>query len=72
MGAGLNSIWFTVGLVVSPTQARIRCVPTATLVFSEIIAMRDWAIPNLGNYQCLRVPELLSFGVPKIVTPPTI
>ena len=67
VGAGLNSLWFTVGLVVNPTQARIRCAPIATLVFSEVIAMRVLGHSALGNYKCLRVPELLSCGVPNIV-----
>ena len=73
VGAGLNSLWFTVGLVVNPTQARIRCAPIATLVFSEVIAMRVLGHSAVvGNYLCLWVTELLSCGFPNIVNPPLL
>ena len=41
LGTGLNSLGLIAGHVLQPTQTRIRCVPTATIVFSEIIAMRE-------------------------------
>ena len=67
VGAGLNSLWSTVGLVVNPTQARIRCAPIATLVFSEVIAMRVLGYSEFGYFG---FPELLAFGVPKLSIPP--
>jgi len=65
-GADLNSPWLTAGLVISPTQARIRCAPIATLVFSEVIAMRVLAYSEFGYFG---FPELLAFGVPKLSIP---
>ena len=66
-GADLNSPWLTAGLVISPTQARIRCAPIATLVFSEVIAMRVLGYSEFGYFG---FPELLAFGVPKLSIPP--
>ena len=41
---GLASLGLIAGLVTQPTQVRTRCVPTVIMVFSEIIAMREWLI----------------------------
>ena len=66
-GADLLSRLFIAGLVIKPILARIQYAPTATLVCTEVIAMRVLGHSALGNYKCLRVPELLSCGVPNIV-----
>ena len=66
-GADLNSLWLIAGLVNKPTLARIRCAPTATLVFSEVIAMRVLGYSEFGYFG---FPELLAFGVPKLSIPP--
>ena len=66
MGTDLNSLGLIVGLVIQPTLTRIRCAPTATLVFSEIIAMREQGYSEFGYF---RFPELLAFGAPNCQSP---
>ena len=68
LGMGLVSLGFIAGLVNQPTQIRTRCAPTVSIVFSEVIAMREWANPNLGIFWVY--PELLAFGGPKLSVPP--
>ena len=63
LGMGLVSLGLIAGLVAQPTQIRTRCAPIATLVCSEVIAMREsganriWVI--YGTF-----PVLLASGGP--------
>ena len=67
-GADLLFMLCTAGHVTKPIPARIQYAPSAGLVCTEVIAMRVLGHSAMGgNYQCLRVPELLSCGVPNIV-----
>ena len=67
MGADLLFMLCIAGLVTKPIPARIQYAPSAVLDCTEVIAMRVLGHSALGNYKCLRVPELLSCGVPNIV-----
>ena len=70
LGMGLVSLGLIAGLVAQPTQIRTRCAPIATIVFSEIIAMREsrpsriWVF--LGHFQNYWHP------VAQIVCPPKL
>ena len=44
LGTGLASLGSIAGHATQPTQTGTRCVPTVIMVFSEIIAMREWLI----------------------------
>ena len=49
-GVGLISLWLIAGLAKEQTLARIRCAPTATLVFTKIIAMRVLDYSKFGYF----------------------
>ena len=69
LGMGLVSLGFIAGLAVQPTQIRIRCAPIVTIVFSEVIAMRESGANRIWVISWV-FPVLLAFGGPKIVYPP--
>ena len=67
-GMGLVSLGFIAVHVTQPTQIRTRCAPTATIVFSEVIAMREsganriWVIFGFSQYYWHSVALILSIS----------
>ena len=65
-GMGLVSLGFIAVLVIQPTQIITRCAPIATIVFSEVIAMREsganriWVIFGFSQYYRHSVALILS------------
>ena len=66
LGVGRVSLGFIAGHVTQPTQIRTRCAPTVTIVFSEVIAMREQGQSEFGyfwgfqNYWLSVAPNCLS------------